>query len=322
MYGLICKLNKNIFLKQNGNTRNNFGSRFPFKCYCLAAKSALQNSITTPIGAILPTSLRRGNFSNSIAIQLIIGLFLSMCWACKTPQTPKTSTNSRVYELKEATFKEMPYEQDEKFAYFKGTGEFKLYRKKIEYTSHGHPIGVYQYSSPKMDTLHGAWATFYPNGNISGSGYYIHGEKVGEWKTYFNVTEKNTAHYKSKESYFADKLQGEMTTYHENGLQSALYIYNDGLKDGLMQKWFENGNAYYEAEYKNGVMNFHTEWYANGNKKSYALLEHGKPIKAEFYSSKGLLTSEIKIVEDKYIKFEYDSLGNETKTTILEQDAH
>lgn len=244
--------------------------------------------------------------SNFCCLVVFVAFFYSGC------------KKDHIITLQQATYEKMPYKHDKQFAYFKGIDNYKDYRKKIEYTFKGSPIAVYQYANPKMDTLHGAWVTFHANGNISGSGYYINGIKVGSWKTYFDAKYKNKPFLKSEEYYVNDQLNGPMKVYHENTKLFASYNYVNGLKHQTVQKWFDDGTPLYQAKYNMGKLLEQTEWFPNGYKKIHQQYENDKIWLNQNWDTNGVLRSEVKMREDKYIQVLFDEDGIEIENNEIE----
>lgn len=245
----INQVNKNVSPKLIV-TRNNLKGYFSFKFYCLLLKSSLQNC------AISGFCFRRKRDS-SVAIQLLV-FFFSISIGCRSP------SEQNVYKLEKITFKEKPYKHDEKFAYFKGTGEFTSYRKKIEYDVYGNPVGIYQYKNSEMDTLNGPWVTFFQSGNVKGNGYFYRGKKNGRWEAFFDLISNGEQMLAVEENYLDDNLDGILTHYYENKQMYASYNYKFGKKDGIQRKWFDNGETMYEGSFEYGVLIYEKNWNESG----------------------------------------------------------
>lgn len=88
--------------------------------------------------------------------------------------------------------------------------------------------------------------------------------------------------------------EGLNTDYYNNGKEKMKGNIKNGLRDGLWQAWYENGNLWSEAEYLKGI----------NHGKSVTYFENGK-IRYE-----GKFDNGKKVGEWKY----YDEAGNLVKT--------
>ncbi len=239
---------------------------------------------------------------------LITILFLFIC-SCK---------NEQIIKLEKVKYKNKPYEQDEKFAYFKGLKPHNNFRKKIQYSESGHPVAHYEFKDKLMEILHGPWASYNVKGNLKASGYYIDGEKFGEWLTYFDMNSGSKSKpVASKESYLYGKLNGPLTTYYSPGKIKDSFNYVLGEKEGIMRKYFNNGNKKFEALYEEGRLKYRTEWYLNGNKRATeSFNDSGNILEQKGWASSGYLISELKQEENNKYVLLYDSTGNLIKKTL------
>ena len=65
---------------------------------------------------------------------------------------------------------------------------------------------------------------------------------------------------------------GPANIWYENGQKWWEVNYKDGEVDGLATRWYENGQKHYEANYKDGMEDgLKTYWYENGQKREEGL---------------------------------------------------
>lgn len=117
----------------------------------------------------------------------------------------------------------------------------------------------------------GEWKWFYNDGSIKRlEQYNENGEKVGVWKYYYQ-----NGQLKREEKYVKDDREGFVTDYHPNGqLKSRLlYIrvndYSTKIKDSVYSFFYDNGKLSERGQFKNGLRyGLWESWYVNGQMKS------------------------------------------------------
>ncbi len=109
----------------------------------------------------------------------------------------------------------------------------------------------------------------------------------------------------SKDSVVELNLETEMVApmneeglnidYYNNGKERMKGVIKEGKREGLWQAWYENGNLWSEAEYKNGTNHGISVTYFESGKKRYeGKFETGKKIGIwKYYNEKGELVKSI-----------------------------
>jgi antitoxin component YwqK of YwqJK toxin-antitoxin module len=83
----------------------------------------------------------------------------------------------------------------------------------------------------------------------------------------------------TKETYKNGILDGLVEEYYENGKLSERSNYKNGKLNGLSEHWFDNGDKYIHEYYKNDKKNgLSEEWDENGNLVESTIYENGYPI--------------------------------------------
>lgn len=95
----------------------------------------------------------------------------------------------------------------------------------------------------------GDWKEFYDNGALKAEGSYSKGLKTGTWKFYHpNGKLEQSGKYDAK-----GKLTGQWVWYYPSGEILREENYLNGLSDGLMTEYDEEGNIIAEGEYIEGL---------------------------------------------------------------------
>ncbi len=176
------------------------------------------------------------------------------------------------------------------------------------------PIGTFQYFSEfgkktseisyKQDT---GFATFFHvNGEVMGKGIYINRAKQGTWMYW-----DNNGILSSEEEYKNDKLINTRKVYYAGGGIARTEPYQDGLINGKVQEFFEEGQLKYEANYIDGNPDSTVNYFhPNGNKRIVGrykdAVRHGKWI---YYDENAKITH-----------WEFYKLGELIKTIKREED--
>lgn len=93
----------------------------------------------------------------------------------------------------------------------------------------------------------GLWKEYYPDGKMKATGTYADDIKTGEWKFYYpNGQLEQTGSYK------AGKLEGEWNWFYSSGKPLRKEFFIDGLADGMLTEYDEDGNIITEGDYIEG----------------------------------------------------------------------
>jgi len=121
---------------------------------------------------------------------------------------------------------------------------------------------------------------WFRNGQIKLEQHFKEGEKNGLWSTWYEDGIK-----KSEKTYVTGLIHGLVLHWDEKGglrYQGnfiADTVTNTSMENGLITKWFNNGQKKSEQHYRNGKLDgFSNRWYRNGQR-----LETGK-----FYNGSGI----------------------------------
>ena len=121
---------------------------------------------------------------------------------------------------------------------------------------------------------------WFRNGQIKLEQHFKEGEKNGSWSTWYEDGIK-----KSEKTYVTGLIHGLVLHWDEKGglrYQGnfiADTVTNTSMENGLITKWFNNGQKKSEQHYRNGKLDgFSNRWYRNGQR-----LETGK-----FYNGSGI----------------------------------
>ena len=91
-------------------------------------------------------------------------------------------------------------------------------------------------------------------------------------KTYPGLEQKS-----EEGTYKNGKLDGLLTKWYPNGQKSSEERYKDGKKDGLWIQWLSTGQKAIEEPYKDGELNgLFIVWHTNGHKIREANMKDGK----------------------------------------------
>lgn len=124
------------------------------------------------------------------------------------------------------------------------------------------------------------------------------GLKTGKW-IYFT----DNGHKKAEGSFIKNKKSGTWTYYFENGIVSAYERYDENEElDGEFTSYYENGSLKEKSFYKNGKINGMVELYNRNNTlKNKFPLSEGKITGVKYnYNSTGYLQNEGELVNDVY----------------------
>lgn len=146
--------------------------------------------------------------------------------------------------------------------------------------------------------LHGEWTGFHENGQISTTGFYESGNKVGDWKKF-----DDQGNLKEKATYLDGQKNGEAITYNNKGTPYEKIVYVNGIKNGSYINYYDNDQLATKGEYlldkKNGLW---TNYYSNGTIQKTGKWKNGKKIGPHrTYDENG----------NKALFFDYDFDGSE-----------
>lgn len=156
------------------------------------------------------------------------------------------------------------------------TGEFK----------NNEPVGEFLYYSEDgtlfaknkhIKKTHICESEIYsPEGNIIAKGKYCDKKKIDKWE-YFS--EKNGALI-LVENYENGKIIGKSIAYspiNQAVIEETEYV--DGLKNGVYNKYYDNGKIMVKANYKNDILDGeYVSYYPNGVVKEEGLFSEGQKI--------------------------------------------
>jgi antitoxin component YwqK of YwqJK toxin-antitoxin module len=131
----------------------------------------------------------------------------------------------------------------------------------------GNSVERYEktYKDDRQDGLRTGW---YENGKKEEEGTYKDGKKDGKWTGWYENGQK-----KDKGTWKNGIKSGDNIQYYSNGQKYkkrtfVIFPVNEGLLDGLMTMWYENGQIMRELYYKKNQWNGReTCWYKNGQKR-------------------------------------------------------
>ncbi len=126
---------------------------------------------------------------------------------------------------------------------------------QLKYLFNGSKVsgkGAWQ-SDGKNYKLTGPWEFYYNDGKLRSKGIYNEkGDKEGEWNFYHSNGE-----LKEKDVYTNGLLNGKVYTWFDNGVQASIMDYKNDLLDGTLQQWYYNAAQRkiedYTANKKNGL---------------------------------------------------------------------
>lgn len=180
----------------------------------------------------------------------------------------KITTEKRV---KEESF---GYENKSLTAY-----KFLLIKKKSIYDTDNGKKTEYYYSGRKKSEytlqngkLNGNYKSYFSNGNVKKTGFYIKGLGNGKF------TEHNEKGIKTYEyNLRKDKLNGVFKIYFANGKLKKIRNYQNGKLNGIYKTYFENGNLKKIGSYLNELTNgMFTEYNKDGWKAFEYNMVNGK----------------------------------------------
>lgn len=160
---------------------------------------------------------------------------------------------------------------------------------KIRYTGefkNNEPVGEFLYYSEDgtlfaknkhIKKTHICESEIYsPEGNIIAKGKYCDKKKIDKWE-YFS--EKNGALI-LVENYENGKIIGKSIAYspiNQAVIEETEYV--DGLKNGVYNKYYDNGKIMVKANYKNDILDGeYVSYYPNGVVKEEGLFSEGQKI--------------------------------------------
>ena len=149
---------------------------------------------------------------------------------------------------------------------------------------------------------------YHYNCNNATSRLFPYKKFTGKWRTW--SAHKIDNEY-SEAEYLNGVLNGKKTIWHENGVKSYEAFYKDGQQIGWELSWYESGKKQSETNYGNGleqkkytsyyesgkikkITEFiegkriqSTEWYENGNKKSFRTFKNDEIYIRECWNEDG-----------------------------------
>ena len=101
----------------------------------------------------------------------------------------------------------------------------------------------------------GTWTEFHPNGFPMAITSYVGGLKQGVW-----ISLDNRGQLLEKAYYHADQLHGNYIKYNRTRIKEESF-YQNGLLEGALKKYYDNGNIMEESTFDNGKMDGIARWY-------------------------------------------------------------
>ena len=136
------------------------------------------------------------------------------------------------------------YPDGQQFA--EGSFELGLYSGQWKFW---HPNGqlckTVTFNSGRPD---GSWDIFRPDGTREATKGYQDGLRHGPWTIYFDDGENP----KIQLTYDKGRLVGERLVYHPNGQIRQKLPFKNGVVEGIVESWDENGKKISEVEFKQG----------------------------------------------------------------------
>jgi antitoxin component YwqK of YwqJK toxin-antitoxin module len=138
----------------------------------------------------------------------------------------------------------------------------------------------------------GYWEEYFDNGQLMYKGSYKNGFRDGIWEWYFgNGKLHSSSSYKNgelikkldeseqpkKKLFIPRKLSGEDSRWAQwnkeqpivDGLRINQYNINTGKKEGIWEKYYDNGQLMYKGSFNNGKKDGYWEWYFDNGQLMY-----------------------------------------------------
>jgi antitoxin component YwqK of YwqJK toxin-antitoxin module len=140
-------------------------------------------------------------------------------------------------------------------------------------TTQGYELGVF-----KNDEKEGTWMAYDKAGNLRSEMNFAAGEAHGNYKLYYA-----TGQLEELGQWANHKNKGEFFRYFENGNVHQHFFFNaEGKRDGLQQTYFDNGRLAIEVQIENGLENGVCERYdRDGNLVATTTFDHGVVVTTE-----------------------------------------
>jgi len=114
-------------------------------------------------------------------------------------------------------------------------------------------------------------------------------------------------------------LEGPVVSWRENGQKFLLGYYRNGEKHGVWTTWTDQNLKSLEQNYMAGKLDgLSTRWYKNGQKSSEQIFGNGKIISAIGWKPDGERCPSTRVVGGVGVLVVYDDYGRETKRSELE----
>ena len=122
--------------------------------------------------------------------------------------------------------------------------------------------------------------------------------------------------------YFKDGLlDGPIVSWRENGLMFYKGFYFKGKKHGLFESWSEENVKVLEQSFDNGNLDgLSIRWYKNGSKSSEQIFQNGKIITAIGWKPNGERCSSTRVVNGVGVLVLYDDFGTESKREEFDEN--
>ena len=112
------------------------------------------------------------------------------------------------------------------------------------------------------EVRHGPYAEIFESGTKRESGWYVHGQRDGEWTSRYGNGRPHTI-----TTYVLGKPVS-FTAWHPNGQKWEEGGFVDGSKQGTWMRWYPNAQKEFQSDYDKGTLAGHyTLWHDNGLKQ-------------------------------------------------------
>lgn len=194
-------------------------------------------------------------------------------------------------------------------AYFK---DEKLTIKDGPFTLY-HPYKIKAVEGIFIDDVkHGAFKSWYTNGQLKDSGFYVNNFQTGEWHTW-NQEGQLTAILHFQDSYDIKTIARAWTNPNEKRPSILSGDTSIGVLTGTSVRYYPSGQLLDSGEYKfNRKQGRWKYWYANGNLESAgAYVNNQQEGEWEFFRESGTRSTKEKYVKNKVTALQcYDEQGN------------
>jgi antitoxin component YwqK of YwqJK toxin-antitoxin module len=122
--------------------------------------------------------------------------------------------------------------------------------------------------------------------------------------------------------YFKEGLlDGPVVSWRENGLRFHQGFYQKGKKHGLFEFWSETNVKNLEQNFNDGNLDgLSIRWYKNGSKRSEQIFQNGKILTAIGWKPNGERCTSTRVIDGVGVLVVYDDLGEEKNRQEFENE--